>query len=179
MVQRKNRKRERQQIQSSTPIGWDNKLRAPKEGQLYEKTSKALIQHHLQSQIKNAPSEKQIQEQPNPDMQSVWQPTETQQHVLEECEVIHLVGEYKVYNNEIFSNNTNNLKSTATNIRYVLDQLYNQPVPKEGTTTTTTCTIRQPCTARPTRATLPPGDVHSDDDNDDDDQNEHQTVCFQ
>ena len=32
------------------------KLGTPKEGQLYEKTNKAPGQHHLQSQIKNAPS---------------------------------------------------------------------------------------------------------------------------
>ena len=75
VVQGKNRKREQQQIQSSTPIGWGNKLGTPKEGQLYEKTNKAPGQHHLQSQVKNALSEKQLQEQtPNPDMQSMWQP---------------------------------------------------------------------------------------------------------
>ena len=79
--------------------------------------------------------------------------TETQQHVLEECEVLHLVGEYKVYTNEIFSNNINNLKTTATHIKYVLDQLHNQPAHKEGTTTTTT---QQPCTVRPTKDSSPP-----------------------
>ena len=82
--------------------------------------------------------------------------TETQQHVLEECEVLHLVGEFKVYSNEIFSNNTNNLKTTATNIKCILDQLHNQPTQKEGTTTTTTCTTQQPCTARPTKDSSPP-----------------------
>ena len=47
VVQGKNRKREQQQIQSSTPIGWGNKLGTPKEGQLYEKTNKALDQHEM------------------------------------------------------------------------------------------------------------------------------------
>ena len=42
--------------------GIKKKLGAPKEGQLYEKTNKAPGQHHLQSQIKNAPSKKQLQE---------------------------------------------------------------------------------------------------------------------
>ena len=87
-------------------------------------------------------------------MQSVWQPHRNR-HVLEECEVLHLVGEYKVYSNEIFSNNTNNLKTT-TNIKYILDQLHNQPIHKEGSTTTTTCTTQQLCTARPTKDSSPP-----------------------
>ena len=80
---------------------------------------------------------------------------ETQQHVLEEYEVLHLVGEFKVYSNEIFSNNTNNLKTTATNIKCILDQLHNQPTKKEGTTATKTCTTQQPCTARPPRTRAP------------------------
>ena len=82
--------------------------------------------------------------------------TEIQQHVLEECEILHLVVEFKVYSNEIFSNNTSNLKTTATNIKYILDQLHNQPIHKEGSTTTTTCTTQQPCTACPTKDSSPP-----------------------
>ena len=82
--------------------------------------------------------------------------TETQQHVLEECEVLHLVGEFKVYSNETFPNNTNNLKTTATNIKYILDQLHNQPIHKEGSTTTITCTTQQACTALPTKDSSPP-----------------------
>ena len=58
--------------------------------------------------------------------------------------------------NQYITNNTNNLKTTATNIKYFLDQLHNQPVPKEGATTTTTRTTQQPCTARPTKDSSPP-----------------------
>ena len=73
-----------------------------------------------------------------------------------------------MYSNEIFSNNTNSLKTTANSIKYILGQLHNQPIHKEGPTTTTTCTTKQPCTARPTKdpSPLPPGDVHNDDDDD-------------
>ena len=48
-------------------------------------------------------------------------PVETQQHVLEDCEVLHLVGEYKLYIKEIFSNNPNKLKTIATNTQNVMD----------------------------------------------------------
>ena len=53
------------------------------------------------------------------------EPVETQKHVLEDCEVLHLVGEYKIYNQEIFSNNPNKLRTTATNIQNIIDQLNN------------------------------------------------------
>ena len=133
------------------------KLGAPKEGQLYEKTNKAPDQHHLQSQIKNAPSKNNFRNKHQTQTcRACGNHTETQQHVLEECEVLHLVGEFKVYSNKIFSNNTNNLKTTATNIKYILDQLHNQPTQNEGSTTTTTCTTQQPCTARPTKDSSPP-----------------------
>ena len=49
-------KREQQQIQSWTPIGRDKQLGAPKRGPTIWKSNKAPGQHHLQSQIKNAPS---------------------------------------------------------------------------------------------------------------------------
>ena len=53
------------------------------------------------------------------------EPVEVQKHVLEDCEVLHLVGQYKVYNKEIFSDNPNKLRTTATNIQNIMDQLNN------------------------------------------------------
>ena len=138
VVQGKNRKREQQQIQSSTPIGKDKKLGAPKEGQLYEKPNKAQASTIFKARSRMLPVKNNFRNKHQTQTCRVCgNHTETQQHVLEECEVLHLVGEFKVYSNEIFSNNTNNLKTTATNI---LDQLHNQPIHKEGPTTTTTCT---------------------------------------
>ena len=137
--------------------GIKKKLGAPIGGQLYEKTNKAPGQHHLQSQIKNAPSKNNFRNKHQTQTcRACGNHTETQQHVLEECEVLHLVGEFKVYSNEIFSNNTNNLKTTATNIKYILDNLHNQPIHKEGSPTTTACTKQQLCTARPTKDSSPP-----------------------
>ena len=75
------------------------------------------------------------------------EPMETQKHVLEDCEVLHLVGEYKVYNKEIFSDNPNKLRTTATNIQNIMDQL-NNIAENEVTTTPKQPKTKQTSTAR-------------------------------
>ena len=73
------------------------------------------------------------------------EPAETQKHVLEDCEVLHL--EYKVYNKEIFSDNPNKLRTTATNIQNIMDQL-NNIAENEVTTTPKQPKTKQTSTAR-------------------------------
>ena len=72
---------------------------------------------------------------------------ESQKHVLEDCEILHLVGEYKVYNKEIFSDNPNKLRTTATNIQNLMDQL-NNIAENEVTTTPKQPKTKQTSTAR-------------------------------
>ena len=92
-------------------------------------------------------------------------PVETQKHVLEDCEVLHLAVEYKVYNKEIFSDNPSKLKTTAANIQNIMDQL-NNIAENEATATPKQPQTKQSSTARQKRAwaSLPPGEVHNDDD---------------
>ena len=75
------------------------------------------------------------------------EPVETQKHVVEDCKVLHLVGEYKVYNKEIFSDNPNKLRTTATNIQNIMDQL-NNIAENEVTTTPKQPKTKQTSTAR-------------------------------
>ena len=93
------------------------------------------------------------------------QPVETQKHVLEDCEVLHLVGEYKIYNQEIFSNNPNKLRTTAANIQNIIDQL-NNIAETEVTTIPKQRKPNKPVQLAKKRAwaPLPPGEVHNDDD---------------
>ena len=158
VVQGKNRKREQEQIQSPTPIGWDKKNWEPQKRANYmKKLTRPQASIIFKARSRMLPVKNNFRNKHQTQTcRACGNHTETQQHVLEECEVLHLVGEFKVYSNEIFSNNTNNLKTTATNIKCILDQLHNQPTQKEGTTTTTTCTTQQPCTARPTKDSSPP-----------------------
>ena len=83
------------------------------------------------------------------------EPVETQKHVLEDCEVLHLVGEYKVYNKEIFSDNPNKLRTTATNIQNIMDQL-NNIAENEVTTTPKQPKTKQTSTARQKNGLSPP-----------------------
>ena len=82
-------------------------------------------------------------------------PVETQKHVLEDCEVLHLVGEYKVYNKEIFSDNPNKLRTTATNIQNIMDQL-NNIAENEVTTTPKQSKTKQTSAARQKKNGLSP-----------------------
>ena len=84
------------------------------------------------------------------------EPVETQKHVLEDCELLHLVGEYKVYNKEIFSDNPNKHRTTATNIQNIMDQL-NNIAENEVTTTPKQLKTKQTCTARQKNGLSPPG----------------------
>ena len=52
---------------------------------------------------------------------------ETQQHVLEECAVLHLVGDNKVYPNEIFNEAAITLKDVSTRIEIITNRLENFP----------------------------------------------------
>ena len=80
---------------------------------------------------------------------------ETQKHVLEDCEVLHIVGEYKVYNKEIFSDNPNKLRTTATNIQNLMDQL-NNIAENEVTTTPKQPKTKQTSTARQKKGSSSP-----------------------
>lgn len=51
---------------------------------------------------------------------------ETQQHVLEECEVLHLTGECKAFKEDIFQTHEDKLTTTAANIQNIMNQLENQ-----------------------------------------------------
>lgn len=89
---------------------------------------------------------------------------ETQQHVLEDCPTLHPNGEYKVVKDQLFSDNTNNLKKLSGNILMVLQQLNNltqqgnpqqttthhETTPNNTPTTTQTQTTNNNRTARPT-----------------------------
>ena len=94
---------------------------------------------------------------------------ETPKQVLEDCDVLHPVGEYKVYNKKIVSDNPNKLRTTATSIQNIMDQL-NNLVENETTTTapkqTTTKKLVQ-FAQKSAGAPLPLGEVHNDDDDDD------------
>ena len=83
------------------------------------------------------------------------EPVETPKQVLEDCEVLHLVGEYKVYNKEIFSDNPNKLRTTATNIQNIMDQL-NNIAENEVTTTPKQPKTKQTSTARQKNGLSPP-----------------------
>ena len=91
-------------------------------------------------------------------------PVETQKHVREDCDVLNLVGEFKVYNKEIFSDNPDKLKTTATNIQIIMDHLNNLTENETTTTAPKQPTTKQSSTARPNKGwgALPPGEVHSD-----------------
>ena len=80
---------------------------------------------------------------------------ETQKHVLEDCEVLHIVGEYKVYNKEIFSDNPNKLRTTATNIQNLMHQL-NNIAENEVTTTPKQPKTKQTSTARQKKGSSSP-----------------------
>ena len=69
-------------------------------------------------------------------------PVETQKHVLEDCDVLHLVGECKLYNKEIFYDIPNKLKTTTTNIHIIMDQL-NDLTENETTSNSTKTTYNQ------------------------------------
>ena len=83
-------------------------------------------------------------------------PVETQKHVLEDCEVLHLVGEYKVYDKEIFSDNPSKLRTTATNIQNIRGQLNNIAENEATTTIPKQPQTKQTSTARPKKGLSPP-----------------------
>ena len=51
------------------------------------------------------------------------EPIETQEHILETCPGLHTTNKTKVYKNEIFDEDTNNLKLTAAKITQTMAQL--------------------------------------------------------
>ena len=169
-VQGKNRKREQQQIQSSTPVEWDNKLGTPKGGHLYEKLTMPQASTIFKVRSRMLPVKNNFrnkhQTQTCRACGNCGNHTETQQHVLEECEVLRLIGEYKVYNNEI-------------NIPQQHQQPKNNSDPSWTSSTTNQHTRNEqpqqhaqhnnPVQLVPprTRAPLPPGDVHNDDEEED------------
>ena len=79
-------------------------------------------------------------------------PAETPKQVLEDCDVLQPVGECKVYNKEIVSDNPNKLRTTATSIQNIMDQL-NNLVENETTTAPKQTTTK---TARPKKCWSPP-----------------------
>ena len=59
-------------MKNPTPTGRTNRMGTPKKSQIHEQTHQAAGQHYLQSQNKNAASEKQLQKQiPEPYLQSM------------------------------------------------------------------------------------------------------------
>ena len=61
--------------------------------------------------------------------------TETQYHVLEECAILHLVGDSKVYHYETFNEEEDSLKDVSTRIENIINQLDNYPNNKKINTT--------------------------------------------
>ena len=73
LAQGQNRKGEQWKIQNPTPTRRTIRMGTPKRSQIYEQTCQAAGQHYLQSQNKNAASEKQLQKQtPEPYLHSMW-----------------------------------------------------------------------------------------------------------
>ena len=52
---------------------------------------------------------------------------ETQQHVFEECDVLHLVGDYKVRWDDIFSDEVGTLKEVSVRITNILTRVEEDP----------------------------------------------------
>ena len=75
---------------------------------------------------------------------------ETQQHILEECQVLHITGEGKVFEQDIFQENLKTLKEAATNIQDTLNRLEAEAAtqPKKAETLPVTTEDRN-STARP------------------------------
>ncbi len=51
--------------------------------------------------------------------------TETQEHILENCQTIHSTNNTKVHKEEIFDDNPTNLSNTAAKIQTIIDKLHN------------------------------------------------------
>ena len=158
LVQGQNRKGEQWKIQNPTPTRRTSRMATPKKSQTYEQTHQAADQHFLQSQNKNAASEKNNcrNKYRNHTCRACGVPVETQKHVLEDCEVLQLVSEYKVYDKEIFSDNPSKLRTTSTNIQNIMDQLNNIAENEATTTIPKQPQTKQTSTARPKKGLSPP-----------------------
>ena len=58
---------------------------------------------------------------------------ESQEHVLQECEILHLENSTKVTTNQIFEENTDKLRKTATIIQSVMEKLTKQTTTPQDT----------------------------------------------
>ena len=56
--------------------------------------------------------------------------TETQEHVLQDCKTLHPDNTTKITTNQIFEENTDKLRNTATQIQSIIEQLTAQKTPQ-------------------------------------------------